>query len=289
MPDMMYEQEALAAMSAGLHVELFSFEKLVNDQNPAAATRRIPRYPDPQLAVYRGWMLKSSQYTQLYEALQEKNLHLINNPEAYKHCHYFPESYPLIRDHTPKSVWLPFDGTLDIEQVMELLEPFGSEPIILKDYVKSRKHEWFEACYIPSASDKGAVEKVIHRFLELEEYQINGGLVFREFVEFQPLTQHSLSGMPLTKEFRQFFLDGEQLYTVEYWEGDYAGTTAPITLFSDVARQIQSRFFTMDVAQRTDGPWMIVELGDAQVAGLPESTDGAAFYHALADGIRLSR
>ena len=44
-------------------------------------------------------------------------------------------------------------------------------------------------------------------------------------------------------------------------------------LFIEVARQIQSRFFTMDIAQRSDGEWMIVELGDAQVAGLPRETE----------------
>jgi len=37
----------------------------------------------------------------------------------------------------------------------------------------------------------------------------------------------------------------------------------------------------MDVAQHIDGSWMIVELGDAQVAGLPERMDVAAFYAAL--------
>ena len=33
------------------------------------------------------------------------------------------------------------------------------------------------------------------------------GLVCREFVELEPLARHSKSGMPLTKEFRLFFLD----------------------------------------------------------------------------------
>ena len=34
--------------------------------------------------------------------------------------------------------------------------------------------------------------------------------------------------MPLTKEFRLFFLDGELMYSAEYWdEGDYAGAAVP--------------------------------------------------------------
>jgi hypothetical protein len=50
----------------------------------------------------------------------------------------------------------------------------------------------------------------------------------------------------------------------------------------DVAPRIESRFFTMDVARRTDGQWIIMELGDAQVAGLPERLDPNRFYEALA-------
>ena len=57
----------------------------------------------------------------------------------------------------------------------------------------------------------------------------------------------------------------------------------------NIAAQIRSRFFTMDVAQRTDGEWMIVELGDGQVAGLPERADQGKFYQALrtADSSRI--
>ena len=41
----------------------------------------------------------------------------------------------------------------------------------------------------------------------------------------------------------------------------------------------------MDVAQRRDGEWLIVELGDAQVAGLPERADVRAFHQALRDRV----
>jgi len=95
----------------------------------------------------------------------------------------------------------------------------------------------------------------------LQQGEVNGRLVFREYVEFEPLARHSKSGMPLTKEFRLFFLDGAPVYTTEYWEeGDYSGAHPPEGLFADVARRVDSRFFTMDVAQRRCGEWLIVEL-----------------------------
>ena len=284
--DAAYEREARAASDAGLRYELVDFEALVDDHKPVAAVRKVQVTSVPELAVYRGWMLTPETYSQLYEALYEKGLRLINTPAAYKHCHYFPEAYPIIKEHTPASVSTPVGEGFGIDRVMRLLTPFGDGPLILKDYVKSRKHEWEQACYIPSASDREAVERVVNRFLELQGGELNVGLVFREYVEFQPLASHSRSGMPLTKEFRLFFLDGGLLHTMEYWEeGDYGGVSPPTSLFGYVAREVRSRFFTMDIAQRTDGEWMIVELGDAQVAGLPDNADINQFYLALREKV----
>jgi len=49
-----------------------------------------------------------------------------------------------------------------------------------------------------------------------------------------------------------------------------------------LAGRVRSRFFTMDVARRAvDGEWLVVELGDGQVAGLPDDVDVGAFYRAL--------
>src|SRR5215213_6453612 len=107
--------------------------------------------------------------------------------------------------------------------VMALLLPFGDAPLVLKDYVKSQKHAWAEACFIPSAADRGSVERVVRRFIELQDAELTGGLVFREYVQLRQIGTHSRSGMPLTREYRLFFLDGTLLQLAEYWaEGDYS-------------------------------------------------------------------
>jgi hypothetical protein len=281
-PDFDYATEYEATKSLGYPPALIDFEALVNDQNPEQAVRKVPIQPTEQVGLYRGWMLNPIQYQQLFEALAKRGIRLLNDVTAYKHCHYLPESYSIIAPYTPKSIWLTLNGELDMDIVMFLLHDFGDRPVILKDFVKSRKHEWHEACYIPQASDKTAVERVVCRFLQLQETGLNEGLVFREFVDFEPLATHSKSGMPLTQEFRLFFLDGELIYVSKYWdEGNYAETDPPMTQFCEVAQAVQSRFFTMDVAKRLNGDWMIVELGDGQVAGLPDSADVAEFYRSL--------
>jgi hypothetical protein len=166
---------------------------------------------------------------------------------------------------------------------MEILRPFGDRPVVVKDYVKSRKHEWAEACFIPSAADGAAVRRIAGRFIELQERDLVGGLVFREFIEFEPLGRHPRSGMPLTKEFRIFWLDGRPLSWFPYWdEGEYGGLAPPVDEFADLARRVRSRFFSMDVAERAVGGWLVIELGDGQVAGLPARADVRSFYEALA-------
>lgn len=280
--DSAYETEVNAAQEIGFEFDLIDFEALVNDGNLAAAIRKVKEQPAPVNAIYRGWMLKPEAYSSLYEALSKRNINLINSPAEYKHCHYLPESYSLIEGFTPKTVSIRQNSELNIDEIIKRLEIFGDKPLILKDYVKSRKHEWNEACFIPSASNREAVERIVKRFIELQGDDLNEGLVFREFIEFQPLAVHSQSQMPLTKEFRLFFLDGELLESFEYWdEGDYSGIRPPANIFADVAKQIKSRFFTMDIAQRIDGEWLIVELGDGQVAGLPDNADVVKFYQAL--------
>jgi ATP-grasp domain, R2K clade family 3 len=284
--DAAFEAERRAAQGAGLETCLINAEAL-DEGAHEKATRRLPQLEADEVALYRGWMISATSYAALYDALARRRLRLVNDADQYRHCHHLPESYPLIRDHTPKTVWTTGGRAFDLPAVMEALAPFGDAPLIVKDYVKSQKHRWSEACFIPSARDPEAVRRVVTRFIELQEDGLVGGLVFREFVELEPLATHSKSGMPLTKEFRIFFLDGRPLLSVEYWEeGEYRGERPPEDLFLDVAGRVRSRFFTMDVARRLDGSWIIMEPGDAQVAGLPERLDPKSFYQAVAARLR---
>jgi hypothetical protein len=225
-------------------------------------------------------MMTAPQYRTLFEALVTKNIRLMNDPEQYRHCHHLPECYPVIERLTPRSVWLT--GDLDIDRIMAALTPFGDRPVIVKDFVKSRKNEWTDACFIPSASDRNAVERVVNGFIELQGDDLNEGLVFREFVDLCPVGVHPKSGMPRTEEYRCFWLDAQPVYCSAYWEGaKYYMTYPPLELFMEIAAAVRSRFFTMDVARRLDGEWMIVELGDGQVSGLPREDDARPFYELL--------
>jgi len=273
-----YEKEAEAAINAGFAFSLISFEELTAG-NIAASLRFVKAADVKEFGLYRGWMLTPSQYKDLYDGLLQKNIQLINTPEAYEHCHYLPNSYAKIKSKTPASVW-----TTDLTAVaiQTLAKHFGDNAIIIKDFVKSEKHHWEEACYIPDASDFDTVQSVVHRFLELRGNALNKGLVFRQFEALEYLTAHSKSGMPLTKEFRLFFANHDIVSVFHYWdEGEYGNIIPELDDFIEIAKTIESQFFTMDIAKKKDGAWIIMELGDGQVAGLPDNANANDFYKKL--------
>ncbi len=58
-------------------------------------------------------------------------------------------------------------------------------------------------------------------------------------------------------------------------------TKSAINEYKREISNINSKFFTMDVAKKKDGNWIIMELGDGQVAGLPDNADRNEFYNKL--------
>jgi len=281
-----YEDEKKSAINNGFEFSLISFEELEN-QNILEALKYVPNIKKIELGIYRGWMLTPKLYEILYNGLLAKNIQLVNSPKEYKHCHYLPNSYEKIKKMTPQSNWTKEGDVINKELINSLTDKFGNSPIIVKDYVKSEKHNWENACFIPNASDKENVNKIVTNFLELRGDFLNCGIVFREFEKLEFLTEHSKSSMPLTKEFRIVFMNDSLVSIFDYWdEGEYGETKPDIEIFKDIAKTIESNFFTMDVAKKENGGWIIMELGDGQVAGLPDNADKNIYYKNIKNALQ---
>jgi hypothetical protein len=289
-PDDLYQVGCEAARAAGMDVHLVDFEALIRDDNIEKALRAISKSSDSVAAVYRGWMMTPDQYLLFYNGLSALGVSLINQPEEYKHCHYLPEWLAELSNMTPETSVLPMKpgAQLTREQIAQSLSAFGADAAIVKDFVKSEKHHWSEACCIPDASNSDQALGVAQHFLQLRGDDLQGGLVFRKFKSFRSVGTHPKSLMPLTEEFRAFILDGKVMTVMNYWdEVEYPGVLPDFqTLLPAVAR-IPSRFFTVDFARLENGEWIIVELGDGQVSGLPDTADLKHFYDALVNGISL--
>jgi len=280
-PDPDYAAEYEAARAAGLGTALLDSEVLTEDHAPERAVRQVPT--DAGRAIYRGWMLRAEQYEALSDALKARGVELRTTPAAYRHTHHFPESYALIEGETPESHWLPAPVDPASSELSAVLERFGDGPLIVKDWVKSRKHEWEEACFIPDASDTGHAVKVISTFIERQGESLVGGIVLRAFERFETIGEHPRSGLPMAQEVRAFILDGEPFCVTPYWGQQMpADAREAVAQLDEVWCRIDSPFFTADVARRDDGVWRIVELGDAQVAGLPDGLEPVDFYRRFA-------
>ncbi len=279
-----FERERRAARATGFDSALIDHSGVISGK-VAASVSRVPE--GAGAAMYRGWMLTPSQYEALHEALSARGVELVNDARQYRTAHYLPESYPWLEGHTPRSVWLKVDGAPDAARLAEAAASFGDRPLVVKDYVKSQKHYWHEACFVPAASDLPALERVVRRFLELQGEDLNEGLVLREFVPLKTVGKHPKSGMPLAAELRIFWLAGQAILSHRYW-GDLTTFDLPLpwTELGPIAARIPSRFFTMDVAFLEDGSWTIVELGDGQVAGLPDVQLAPDFYEKIAKAFR---
>lgn len=277
-----FKDQFVAAKQHGFETLLFNFEDLVSADRASVATKRIKPGNTLVNVIYRGWMLTPGQYLSLYNDLLSKNYKLINTVEQYRNCHYLPDSLTFIEGKTPRTVFQTFDGDRSIEQLIEKATLFGQAPVILKDFVKSEKHHWETACFVKDASDTEQLRQTIHRLLELRGNQLNEGLVIREFIELNDLTHHSKSGMPLTEEYRLFFYNKKLVGIYDYWEeGEYKASKPDTKAFEEIARQIDSHFFSMDIARQKNDKLIIIELGDGQVAGLPDKTDRNGFYKQL--------
>jgi hypothetical protein len=274
-----FEDQFASAKENGFEIALVNYEDLTSSDRTSFATKRIRHNDKLVNIIYRGWMLTPEQYSFLYNDLLSKNFKLINTVKEYQNCHYLPDSLKFIAKRTPKTIFEKFDNSNSINNLILKSKVFGQKSVIIKDYVKSEKHNWETACFVEDVSNIDKLKQSVNNLIELRGKYLNEGIVVREFVELNNLTIHSKSGMPLTEEYRLFFLNKELIDIFDYWEeGEYTHLKPDPKEFEEIAKQVESNFFSMDIARQKNGGFIIIELGDGQVAGLPDKTNRYEFY-----------
>ena len=230
------------------------------------------------LTIYRGWMMSPNMYENFYNLLLERGIQLINTPKEYAKYHLLPGWYKDFERCTPFSIWSESKNIQDALKLTDGLE--GA--FIIKDYVKSRKHEWYDACFIKDIRDKENTERVINNFINRQGSNLEGGVVLRKFESLKSIGNHKDSGMPISEEYRIFVFKGEILIADNYWNdsGELNITEDEYTLIESIISKIESSFITIDLARKTDGNLIIMEMGDGQVSGL-QQMDEYEFYGAF--------
>jgi hypothetical protein len=268
-----YAEEHAAAAACGFDVALYRHES-VTSGDLARAVRFVPVRNHPTPTLLRGWMLRDAQYAQLAVALSERGHALINSPAAYAQAHYLPQAYPLLVPHTPETRWT---NTPDLDEAWQLYQDLRSGDVVAKDHVKSVKHRWFEACFIPAHADEARFRGVLRTLREDRDKLFEKGFVLRRFV---PLVSDGLDmrGHPADREVRLFFFNGE---IVVRPKPQFLPPPDLLDVYCSIARKLESRFLSMDLAETAAGGWTIIEVGDGGVSGLPVSLLADAFFTRL--------
>ncbi|MEV6281207.1 ATP-grasp domain-containing protein [Kribbella sp. NPDC051770] len=255
-----FAAQAHAARELGIVVVRVDHDALVRGE----AELRVPAAED---AVYRGWMLSSAQYESFEAGLAECGVQLRTSADEYRTAHELPGWYEGLRTVTPESVWTTGG---DLTELLKATRALGGGAGVLRDYVKSMKHYWTEACFLPDLTDEAAVERIGARFLELRDDAFTGGFVVRRYEEF--------SGA----EARTWWVGGRCVLTTPHPDTpDELPTGLDLIEVEPLVAELALPFVTVDLVRRADGAWRVVELGDGQVSDWPAGRDPADLITAL--------
>jgi ATP-grasp domain, R2K clade family 3 len=227
-PDELFADQWDAFVAAGFGVSAIPDAALTG-------AKPLQGVPSGATVVYRGWMLNAAEYAALSLAVEACGATMFTSPQQYLLAHHLPNWYPPLADLTPETRVYSADADLAAE-----LRSLGWVAYFIKDYVKSLKTG--RGSVVRNPEDAPAV------VVELREYRgaIEGGVCVRRFEPFVPGT-----------EVRYFVRQG----TV------FAPDGRPVPdLVRECAGRIAAPFFSVDVAERTDGVLRIVEIGDGQVS-----------------------
>lgn len=273
-----FAAEARAARDLDHPVALIDHDALTAG-DVTAAVARVPK--GPRTAWYRGWMLTAGQYGALSDALAERGVTLLTSPRDYQRAHELPGWYETFEPVTPRSVWLPTAPGVPParSRLAAAATALGGGPAVVKDHVKSRKHEWHEACFVPDAADTDRLTSVVNRFVELQGDTLTGGVVLRAFEDFRTNVG----------EARLWWVDGDPVLLTAHPDSPTRRPRPDPAFVRPLVAALGCRFVTTDLARREDGAWRVVEVGDGQVSDLPHGTDAGPLLNRLAGATGVPR
>jgi hypothetical protein len=275
--DSSFAGEYNTAKLLGFDVFLFDHDEYVRTGDVIKMNLPVKDENSNTPILLRSWMLKVLDYEYLYNRLLSYGYKLINNPTEYLNCHHFPEYYKHISEHTSKAWW---SGTWSEHPYSKKGEETFWEPvrsmlgdIIIKDYVKSEKGNP-DLFILKKELTNDEFNERVQQFVGARGKLFNKGIVFKAVENLKKYEGQ-------TNEWRFFFLNKKLLICNQNSDTPTI-VNAPsddiIIEMKKIADTIESNFFTIDIAQKEDGGWMILELGDGQVSGLPLEGDALSFY-----------
>jgi hypothetical protein len=275
LPEPNFEAEFDAAKSLGFQCLLFDEEAFSSGEIDRAFKHLPPG--NGEETVYRGWIFTEEVYRRFHEALWSRRYSLVATAEQYAEVTYFPNYYPKIREVAPSAVWTE---TPDAYLAWSLSRKLGDGPFVLKDHVKSAKHHWHEACFVPRASGRENFERIAENLKREQGKTFFRGFVVKQYVSLRSCGE-SPREYPMCEEYRLFFWKRRLLIASHYHQ--QAEKSVDWGPFVALAQRFDAPFFTMDVAHAKTGDWIVVDMGAGECSSLPPSLDATRFYRRLAE------
>ena len=241
---------------------------VVPEDEPLAPMEGIDQF------IYRGWMKTEDEYAKMFG-----NIPIINSPTQYANCHYNVSSYSKIQK-MPETFFF-WSITPDIAKIYEEMKPhLQSSDFLVKDFVKSEHRHWHEACFIPQNADFDKFNAVVARFLQLRGPRLNKGLAFKKYVKLTTLEP----------EYRFWFLNNSFIHYNNHSVEPQGLYPPQYSEIKDVILSygIESNFYSVDIAYKDDGDWVVIETGDGQVSGISKQDECEllSFYRAMQTALR---
>jgi hypothetical protein len=270
-PDQQFAREYVAAQELDIPVALIDHDE-VERGRPTTSIKQTWSEP----IVYRGWMCRSEHYAALTRAAPTA-AQFVTSASAYQRAHELPGWYDTFAQFTPKTHWVERTTELPLNaEALERAALYFDGPLVIKDFVKSAKHYWDEACFVPNPHDFAQLRSVCERLIELRGDQFVGGIVLRAFEDF------------VGPEIRSWWINGELILMTPHPDlpEDIAVNidlrAFDLASFSKSVHDLHCPFVTLDVVEDADGELRVVEVGDGQVSALHECVDPTLFVRMLA-------
>lgn len=289
------EDEVKAARDAGFRVHRISV--LSRATVNISYEDIIPLIAKPSRAIYRGFMLTDETYSVLARDLKELfSTVLLVSPQEYSTAHYFPQNYMYLSLYSPRATWCACPPDCNVSEssfadVVATVRTWGCSHVMLKDYVKSAKDITTTFTKVSTSSHSELCE-LASLLVDARGSRFNKGIVFKEYFE---LKYYHVRSMIVTNEWRCFFGPHGKMLSMDtnssqcdprkeviHGEGAVSlPSTDILTYITSAAKLIGSPYITIDIAEKSDGSWFVLEAGDGGVSGPATGQDLASHWRQM--------
>lgn len=201
---------------------------------------------------------------------------LINSYQQHKWIADF-QWYDDLKDYTPET-WN--DDTF--------YKSDHNGPFVVKGRTNSKKFQWDKLMF---ASNKKQASQVA---ADLMGDDLIGpqGVIYREYVPLKTF-ETGLNGLPFANEWRFFFYKYNLISYGYYWSiaenTDYVIDPECIRFAMKIADIVSKKvnFFVLDIAEKVNGDWVLIEINDGSMSGLSEN-DPDILYSRLSSHMRMN-